>query len=213
MMAHIYAFGSVCRGEITPESDIDLLAVTQGSDLRFNPDLYSVYSYARLAEIWREGSPFAWHLSLESRLLYSPNHSDYLRELGTPSTYTSANRDCQKFFELFTCSANALRAMTNSPVFELSTVFLAVRNFATCYSLGTGTPDFSRRSALHLGANSLLISSDVFGVLERARLLCTRGVGEMISQDEAASVTLALGQIESWMRILLITVATHEQFQ
>ena len=185
MSAHIYAFGSVCRGEVTPESDIDLLAVTQGSDLRFNPDLYSVYSYARLAEIWSEGNPFAWHLSLESR----------------------------KFFELFRCSANALRAMTNSPVFELSTVFLAVRNFATCYSLGTGTPDFSRHSALRLGANSLLISSDVFEVLERARLLCTRGVSEMISQDEAASVRLALGEIESWMRTLLITVAIHERFQ
>lgn len=99
------------------------------------------------------------------------------------------------------------------PSFRIVDGFLAVRNFATCYSLGTGTPDFSRHSALHLGANSLLISSDVFGVLERARLLCTRGVGEMISQDEAASVTLALGQIESWMRILLITVAIHEQFQ
>jgi len=213
MMAHIYAFGSVCRGEVTPESDVDLLAVTQGIDQRFNSDLYSVYSYARLAEIWSEGSPFAWHLSLESRLLYSPDNSDFLRELGVPAAYTSAARDCQKFFALFAGSANALRARTNSPVFELSTIFLAVRNFATCYSLGTGLPDFSRHSALRLGANSLVFSSDVFGVLERARLLCTRGVGAMISQDETASVTLALGEIEGWMRTLLITVASHERFQ
>ncbi|MFJ3116070.1 nucleotidyltransferase domain-containing protein [Pseudomonas protegens] len=213
MMAHIYAFGSVCRGEVTPESDVDLLAVTQGSDQRFNSDLYSVYSYARLAEIWSEGSPFAWHLSLESKLLYSPDHSDFLHELGAPATYTSAARDCQKFFALFAGSSSALRATTNSPVFELSTIFLAMRNFATCYSLGTESPDFSRHSALRLGANSLVLSSDVFGVLERARLVCTRGVGAMISQDEIASVTLALGEIEGWMRKLLITVASHERFQ
>ncbi len=213
MMAHIYAFGSVCRGEVTPESDVDLLAVTHGNDQRFNQDLYSVYSYSRLAEIWSEGSPFAWHLSLESRLLYSPDNSDYLRELETPAAYTYAARDCQKFFQLFACSANALRAMTNSPVFELSTVFLAVRNFATCYSLGTGKPDFSRHSALGLGVNSLKISSDVFRILERARLLCTRGIGEMLSQEEAASVKLALGEIKDWMQNLLSTVASHERFQ
>jgi hypothetical protein len=205
-MAHIYAFGSVCRGDVTPESDVDLLAITQGPDQRFSSDLYSVYSYARLAEIWSEGSPFAWHLSLEARLLYSPDDSNYLRELGAPSTYQSAARDCQKFFELFEGSANALRAGTNSPVFELSTVFLAVRNFATCYSLGAGSPDFSRHSALRLGTNSLVVSSEGFGTLERARLLCTRGFGKMISQDEATSVTLTLGKIEEWMRTLLITV-------
>lgn len=206
-MAHIYAFGSVCRGEVTPESDVDLLAVTQGSDQRFDSDLYSIYSYARVAEIWSEGNPFAWHLSLEARLLYSPDNSDYLRELGAPAAYQSAARDCQKFFALFEGSANALRAGTNSPVFELSTVFLAVRNFATCYSLGAESPDFSRHSALRLGVNSLVFSSEGFGVLERARLLCTRGLGEMISQEEeATSVTLTLGEIEYWMRTLLITV-------
>ncbi|OQR35406.1 nucleotidyltransferase [Pseudomonas sp. T] len=209
-MAHIYAFGSVCRGEVTSESDVDLLAVTQGSDQRFNPDVYSIYSYARLADIWSEGNPFAWHLSLESKLLYSPNDSDYLRDLGAPAAYTSATRDCQRFFGLFACSADALRAMTNSPVFELSTIFLAVRNFATCYSLGTGAPDFSRHSALRLGADSLVIANDIFDILERARLLCTRGVGEMLSQEEAASATLILGEIEAWMRNLLIKVSGNE---
>lgn len=205
-MTHIYAFGSVCRGEVTPESDVDLLAVTQGLDQRFDSNLYSVYSYARVAEIWSEGSPFAWHLSLEARLLHSPDNSDYVRELGTPAAYRWAAQDCQKFFNLFEGSANSLRAGTNSPVFELSTIFLAVRNFATCYSLGAGSPDFSRHSALRLGANSLVVSDDVFGILERARLLCTRGTGEMVSQEEVTSVTSSLGEIDDWMRILLMSV-------
>jgi hypothetical protein len=210
MTTHIYAFGSVCRGEVTPESDVDLLAVTLGVNDKFNPDIYSVYSYSRLAEIWSEGNPFAWHLSLESKLLYSSNNSDYLRDLGMPAAYKSATRDCQKFFELFLSSASALRAMTNSPIFEMSTVFLAVRNFATCYSLGAGKPDFSRYSALRLGANSLVISDDAFRTLERARLLCTRGVGKMISQDEADFVKLALDKIEAWMLSSLLVVMSNE---
>lgn len=206
MMAHIYAFGSICRGEVTPESDVDLLAITQGSDQRFSSDLYSIYSYARIEEIWNEGNAFAWHLSLEARLLYSPDNTDYLHQLGTPAIYQSAARDCQKFFALFEGSARALRAGTNSPVFELSTIFLAVRNFATCYSLGAGFPDFSRHSALRLGANSLVFPNSAFSILERARLLCTRGLGNMISKEEVTSVIMALAAIEQWMRALLITV-------
>lgn len=203
-MAHIYAFGSVCRGEITPGSDVDLLAVAQGFDQRFDLNQYSVYSYARLAEIWGEGSPFAWHLSLEAKLLYSPDNSDYLSDLGVPAPYQWVARDCKKFFALFEGAANSLRIGTNSPIFELSTIFLAIRNFATCYSLGAGAPDFSRHSAIRLGANSLAIGNDVFGVLERARLLCTRGTGEMVSPEEASSATAQLEKIEEWMQSLLL---------
>jgi hypothetical protein len=52
---HIYAFGSVCRGDISPGSDVDLLAVVEGHDARFSPDDYSIYSYERVREIWEEG--------------------------------------------------------------------------------------------------------------------------------------------------------------
>ena len=205
-MTHIYAFGSVCRGEVTPESDIDLLAITQEQDQRFNPDQYSIYSHARLAEIWDEGSPFAWHLSLEAKLIYSTDGSDYLQELGVPAAYHSAAEDCQKFFTLFKDSAYELRSGTNSLVFELSTVFLAMRNFATCYLLGVGIPDFSRHSILRFQASNLVVSKDVFAILERARLICTRGVGDTLSQKEVGLVTIELEAIENWMRSLLMSV-------
>lgn len=65
---HIYVFGSTCRGDILPSSDVDLLAIVDGYDSRFDPNIYSIYSYQRIKEIWDEGNPFAWHLSLESRL-------------------------------------------------------------------------------------------------------------------------------------------------
>ena len=68
---HIYAFGSLCRGEIDIDSDVDLLAIVGGPDRRFNSDTYSVYSYKRIAELWAEGNPFAWHLTYESRMVYA----------------------------------------------------------------------------------------------------------------------------------------------
>lgn len=42
---HIYAFGSICRGEVDSFSDIDMLAIVSGRDERFNPRDYSIYSY------------------------------------------------------------------------------------------------------------------------------------------------------------------------
>ena len=61
---YIYAFGSLCRGQVDLESDVDLLAIVDGHDDRFDPSKFSIYSYNRVREIWQEGNPFAWHLSL-----------------------------------------------------------------------------------------------------------------------------------------------------
>src|SRR3982751_3236513 len=98
---HIYGFGSVCRGDVSSGSDIDLLALVEGHDSRFDPNLYSIYSYKRIGEIWREGNPFAWHLWLESRMLYSSNGVDHLKSLLEPAPYLHCVRDCQKFYTLF----------------------------------------------------------------------------------------------------------------
>jgi hypothetical protein len=209
---HLYAFGSVCRGEVTQGSDIDLLAVTAGHDSRFDPAIYSIYSYKRLAEIWDEGNPFAWHLFLESKMLHSDDGRDYLASLGTPSRYTWAARDCRKFAALFDRAHEAISVGTNSVVFELSTAFLAIRNYATCFSLGIGShPDFSRSSALRLGARSLAIDREAYQILERARILCTRGNGDVISRSE---VQLAQGQLHlvaDWMIQLAEVVEANER--
>ncbi|WP_424545407.1 nucleotidyltransferase domain-containing protein [Serratia marcescens] len=54
---HVYAFGSLCRGEMSKYSDIDLLALVNDKDDRFDSDIYSIYSYERLDELWKEGNP------------------------------------------------------------------------------------------------------------------------------------------------------------
>jgi hypothetical protein len=208
---HIYAFGSVCRGEISLDSDVDLLAITEGYDSSIDPEIFSIYSYRRIREIWKEGNPFAWHLSLESRLLYSSDKLDFLRELDKPKKYTNCHQDCKKFFSLFCEAYLSLVEGSNSRVFDLSTVFLSIRNIATCFSLGiSDQPDFSRNAALRLGVDSILIDLNTYSTLERARILCTRGYGEKLSHAQIDYTIKNLNQVHDWMLSLLEKVKFHE---
>jgi hypothetical protein len=197
-----------------PGSDIDLLAITDGDDRRFDLETYSRYSYARLQELWQEGNPFAWHLSLESKLLFGENDRDFLRDLGAPAPYRRVAADCDKFARLFQAARGAVKAGSNSVVFELSTIFLAARNIATCFSLGcTERPDFSRRSALRLGSDSLAIDQIAFETLERARVLSTRGVGPLLSHHEIQTATACFAELEVWMSGLCAKTRSHERVQ
>jgi hypothetical protein len=189
---------------VSPGSDIDLLAVVQGHDPRFSPDDYSIYSYERIREIWEEGNPFAWHLAIESKLLYSSDESDFLKSLGKPTAYRNCLQDCEKFFALFREARISFESQAETKVFDLSMVFLAIRNFATCFSLGTlDKPDFSRSSALRLGEHSLSIPRDAYKILERSRILCTRAIGETITDQETHIAFSQFSRIEEWMKGLL----------
>lgn len=196
---HIYVFGSLCRGEVTRESDVDLLAVVDGDDSRFDPLVYSVYTYGRIRELYDDGSPFAWHLARESRLVFASDNHDFLADLGEPRPYTRCRVDCDMFHSLFRGAAASLSDQLLTSIFDLSVVFLSVRNFATCYSLGLGRPIFARDSALRLGMDSLNISNIAFSALERSRILSIRGVGEPIHADEIGQVVAELNAIDEWM--------------
>jgi hypothetical protein len=197
-MMHIYAFGSVCRGEIDHGSDVDLLACTDASGPQLDVAKYSVYSYERLRKLWDEGNPFAWHLHLESKLLFSSDGLDFLKTLGEPAHYCAGDSDCAKFRQLFERSYDELRIGSNSATFNLSCMFLAVRNFATCHSLSVGKPIFSRKSPLMVDPK-LDIEPNAFSVMTRARLLSTRGYGENLRRDEIDDTIRAVAGIPQWM--------------
>lgn len=208
---HIYAFGSICRGDVQAGSDVDLLAIVNDCDSRFDQATYSIYSYRRLKDLWQEGNPFAWHLSLESRLIFSSDKNDYLKSLGLPRPYTDCSRDCHKFYSLFREAKESIATRSSSRVFDLSTVFLSIRNFATCYSLKmTDQPDFSRNSALHLGQFSLAITNEAYNILLRSRILCTRGYGTNISDCELRVAASQFESINSWMALLMTRVNIDE---
>jgi hypothetical protein len=202
MNFHIYAFGSICRGEIDPASDIDLLACVDTANKMFDPDKFSIYSYDKIRDLWYEGNPFAWHLYLESKLLFSADGSDFIVDLGCPSDYKKCFEDCNRFYMLFLESQYSLDSSNNSAIFHLSCMFLAARNFAACYSLGSGHPVFSRSSPLII-ERKVPISMADFNLYERARLLSTRGYGEVLTDSQVERAKAVAPIFVEWMSELL----------
>lgn len=201
MSTHLYAFGSICRGELDKSSDIDLLACLSEPNPEIEPSRFSIYSHERITKLWLEGNPFAWHLYLESKLLYSSDGNDFIHGLGQPKKHSKATEDCEKFRSLFLESFTSLTTKSNSRIFDLSCMFLATRNFATCFSLGSGVPVFSRYSPLML-ENQLPLSKMEFDIYVRARVLSTRGYGHPLSNCEINSARKSAYAIIEWMNKL-----------
>jgi len=200
---HIYAFGSVTRGEVTPDSDVDLLALVDKDEGNFVHDAYSVYTYDRIQEIWREGNPFSWHLHYESKLVFSDDNVNFLDSIGSPNNYLSYDSDFNKFFTLMNESIDELNNNTNSVVFELSNIFLAIRNISICYTLEHYTkPIFSRHAALMLNDKSINLPNEIYQTLERARILCTRGRGDNLSEHDVSLVRPYFSNMLKWASVL-----------
>jgi hypothetical protein len=142
---------------------------------------------------------------MESKLIFASDGIDFLRKLGSPMPYIDGERDCEKFYQLFTESRNSLTANTNSKIFNLSSLFLSIRNIATCYSLSSLAPVFSRNAAFIIDIPTPL-RPDSYILLERARILATRGIGEPPTDAEISELLLDLDPIEEWMHKLILKV-------
>lgn len=196
---HIYVFGSICRGELGSDSDIDLLFCSteyEKNNLNLDNKEISIYSYEKLDNLWKEGNPFAWHLYLESVLVYSSDGKDYLRGLGKPNQYMGIISDFYKFKDLYYTSYKNLCSEINR-VFNLSCMFLALRNVATCYSLFKKTPTFSRLSMMKI-EKKLNVPHDIINILERARILSTRGIGNVIDISEIELIINYSDVFDKW---------------
>lgn len=201
---HIYMFGSICRGDVELDSDIDMLAIVSKHNSKLSKDKFSIYSYKRIHSLWQEGSPFAWHLYFESKLIYSPNGSDYISKLGIPKRYEKCLADCFKFYTIFKHAKTSLETSTSSIIFDFSSIFLCIRNIATCFSIykfERGT--FSRNSALNLQEFSIAIPDKIYKTLLFSRLISTRGITHEISPVEIVEAKAHLNDIEHWMNVIL----------
>ncbi len=197
---HIYAYGSLCRGEIVTTSDIDLIALVEADSRMLDPIVFTVYRYSQLPNLWSEGNPFAWHLALESRLIFAEDGVDFVRELGRPARYRNWLTDSEKFKEIYIAAKDALAARRDTTTFELSTVYLAIRNLAICFSLHVGrAPVFSRGAFRQLGAHSLRVDPRSIRILEDARILSTRGIGSQPSDSDVDHVLSKLPKLDAWI--------------
>ena len=202
---YLYIFGSACRGELDKNSDIDMLSIHDDKEKinHLDENKISIYSARKIKEIWDMGNPFAWHLHYESRLVYSSNDIDFLANLGTPSVYKEGLTDCIKFYNILEQSINSVKNYKYSLVFDLSTIFLCIRNISTCYSLHFNRPNFSRDSAILLGQNSLAIDLEIYNFLKNCRLANTRGRDILLTDAEINLVLKELESIQIWAKKLI----------
>ena len=203
---HIYCFGSIARGEMTKDSDIDLLAIIgdEKDRDRLDSEKYLIYSYDKLADLWKEGSRFAWLIHTEAKLIFSDDGKDFVKELKVPSPYARRLRDSENFYLIFKDAQESILGENKSTTFDLSTIFFAIRSFAISYSMREeATTTFSRRSSLKLGDKSLPITENVFEILNKARLLATRGYGNPLNDDEIKHAIESIPVIDKWMGELL----------
>ncbi len=203
-MKHIYIFGSVVRGEIDQYSDIDLLLISDESIVNIDPNKYSIYSPERIKELYAEGNPFAWHLYYESKLVFS-SEQDFLVSLGKPSHYSNCKSDLLKFKKLFDESIASINENDFSIIFDLAMIFLAIRNFATCYTLGNyEKPIFSRTTFEKLLDYPLKLDDEIKDLLMMSRICSTRGIEYTIENKSLSLLKLNLGMIENWFNEILV---------
>lgn len=202
-MKNVYIFGSVVRGEIDQYSDIDLLLISDESIENIDPNKYSIYSPERIKELYVEGNPFAWHLYYESKLVYS-SEQDFLLSLGKPSHYTNCKSDLLKFKKLFDDSIISIDENDFSLIFDLAMIFLAIRNFATCYTLGSyEKPIFSRLTFEKLHDYPLKLDETIKEILMMSRISSTRGIEYSIQDKSLSLLKLSFSKIENWFNEIL----------
>lgn len=214
MIEYIYAFGSICRGELDSSSDIDVLVIHSNEFNKLKNRNYSYYKKETLKELWEEGNPFAWHLHKEARIIYSINNEDFIAKLKTPNTYRCLVKDLKYLNEIFREAFSSINANEDSIEFDLSTIFLVIRNVATCYELGVNQKFcFTRDSAIQVSDNKLRIDELAYNTLKKCRILSTRGFGENPTSHEIESVKNSLPLIQDWINQSITKSENYESIQ
>jgi predicted nucleotidyltransferase len=200
MIEFIYAFGSITRGEIDRNSDIDILVITESDELKEMNKYHSYYKKTTLSNLWEEGNPFAWHLYNEAKLIYTYNGIDYISKLGKPKKYSNLIDDLENLYNIFMDAKESLLSDNTSMIFDYSTVFLVIRNVATCFELGVNNKFcFQRDSAINISSNKLEIENELYQVLRDCRVLSTRGLGTYPETKSLHRLKDKMNSIENWI--------------
>ncbi|WBA13404.1 nucleotidyltransferase domain-containing protein [Salinivibrio kushneri] len=198
-MSHdIYVFGSTCRGEATPTSDVDILVVPFGKIRSQYPHEWSVYSPEVIKEYFTKGRLFAWHLHLEAKCLYCYGDQPFLESLGQPAPYSTIAEDIDDLEALLKESLNELTAGTSNVVYELGIAHTAIRDIAMCASWAMlEQPSFSADAPYRLPVECPLELS-IYRQIMLARHSSTRGVTIDFDPTYAAR-TVVETPLEKWV--------------
>ncbi len=202
-MREFHSYGSVCRGEPDPGSDVDILVISDRRDRADLPSSWSCYSRRRLRTLFTRGTLFAWHLYLESVPLW-PRCAGYLKKIGPPSPYAAAAREIADLHRILRGAAKELADGTSSPVYEFGLLSLACRDTAmAAFPALQGRFDFSRYAPLHLKTAAFPLSKKQFDYLLACRRATTRGCDLRRQPKLERQVLARLERLEAWCADLL----------
>lgn len=192
-------FGSKARGTADDRSDLDVIAVLENVALVSKRDLVehvstqlcaevglSIYSEKRLRFLWAAGSPFAWHLHLQSRPILGAAPAYFF--WGEPAEYASAAEDCRTMQRVLESARQRLtEGVVGSPCYEAGLLYVCARNIGMFASRAVaGAFDFSRYAPYALPSPLRLdVDVPIYEKLIASRHASTRGgaVPNLRSED------------------------------
>lgn len=213
-------FGSHARGDNDEISDKDILLVVPSKhDVRkvrsgdhrppsADPGVdLSVYSEARMRELYHEGSLFAWHLHLESRKLdtnLAHHVPDLLDVLGEPSPYRDWRADVEVLGASFFQLQQFLAQTPRNAVFEAGNAYVSARNIGISLSwhLESG-PVFGRKapfSVAEVVEVDFPLSDAEYEVLARARRAGHHGADLNLAPQTVSEI---LDNLTPWVEACL----------
>lgn len=201
MTYEIYAFGSVTRGDVSPNSDVDILVVDDIPYPSNFPRNWSVYSKETISRYYEAGRLFAWHLHLEAVLLHPARGPGFLSALGAPSLYATAADDIAELRALLSSSIEELRHGSPSEVYELGLVYTALRDVAMSASWALlGRPSFSRHAPYEI-CPPCPIPRPAYETAMKSRHASTRGTARPENCKAATDAVLASPVLE-WVDLI-----------
>lgn len=223
----LYVFGSVGRGQQDSLSDLDLLAVVKNAGgkvsessilshvpfaMRHLKPSISWYGGDRLAEMFRNGELFAWHLHRETFPLYDP--ASFLTKLGRPAPYRDAVPDTRSFQKILRGIPSQIAASEHNAIYEAGLTYVCLRNIGMAASwLLCEVPDFSRYSPFQLrGVGRCPISQDEFDLTMACRMAGQRGAVPPAGIGRPFVLNI-YQRIEPWVEQLCIILEARQDGQ
>lgn len=194
-----YIFGSMIRGEITSNSDLDVLVIPlEHTKKNSYPLGWSCYSEEVIKEMYKEGDLFAWHLHLESICVYSPKKSPLLLEIGKPEPYRRSLKDIEELNIILTSALTSLNYSTVNIIYEIGIIHTCLRNIAmAASSILCKNPCFSINAPFEIKIAPPL-DKLLYMQTAQARHYSTRGIS-VIYDWEKLSEKILKSPINEWV--------------
>lgn len=221
----IALFGSFARGDADPASDVDVIVVVDspaardaleitsvlGSRLARSPQI-ALYGTRRIAQMYRQGHLFAWHLFLEARPFPGLASEGFLRTLGEPAPYLDAAADVRGLLELLVSIPANLTKCPRNVCYEAGLLYMCARCIAMSASWYADSGlDFSRDSPYRLQGVpcSFPLPRPHYASLVHARLAGTRGhVPPSIAVRQLLEIQK---EVEKWAREVLEWILNNSE--